>query len=132
MKSRKHNQYATPNLSKARHAIRAAIVASAFLVCGLAASSSAQAQATGGTIFGWGPAGEKVTVHGSTGVRRHTTVKSSGRYTLGSLPLGVYSVTLEKEGTTVDERKNIRLTVGGGAEVDFACPNDQCAASPSR
>lgn len=91
-------------------------------------SVNAMAQDTGGSIFGWGPAGQKVSVKGVTsGMHRHATVKSNGHYSVGRLPLGTYTVTLERDGKPVDSRSNINLTVGRGAEVDFACPNDQCA-----
>jgi hypothetical protein len=55
--------------------------------------------------------------------------KRQGAYTIGSLPLGIYTATLQKGEKTVDTRANIPLTVGRGAEVDFACDHDQCAES---
>lgn len=103
----------------------AACLGAGLLVFG---SSTATAQETGGKIFGWGPAGQTVTVKGVTsGMRRHATINDSGRYSIGRLPLGTYTVTLEKDGKAADTRSNINLAVGRGAEVDFACPNDQCA-----
>lgn len=91
-------------------------------------SSTATAQETGGRVFGWGPAGQTVTVKGVTsGMHRHVTINDSGRYSISRLPLGIYTVTLEKDGKAADTRSNIDLKVGRGAEVDFACPNDQCA-----
>jgi hypothetical protein len=102
----------------------------AMAVAGLAAAlgpMSAHAQETGGSIFGWAPAGQTVTVKGLTsGARRHVTVKDSGRYSISRLPLGIYTVTLEKDGKPVDTRSNVPLKVGRGAEVDFACPQDHC------
>jgi hypothetical protein len=92
------------------------------------APSTATAQETGGSIFGWGPAGQTVTVKGVTsGMRRHVTIKDSGRYSISRLPLGIYTVTLEKDGKAADTRSNVDLKVGRGAEVDFACPDDKCA-----
>lgn len=88
---------------------------------------NASAQSTGGQIFGQGPAGATVSVHSNSGAHRHVTIKDDGRYTIRSLPLGTYSVSLEKDGKDVDTRRNIPLSVGRGAEVDFACPQDQCA-----
>lgn len=106
-----------------------ALVAAAS-VAAVLASPGAQAQETGGEIFGWAPAGQTVTVQGVTsGTHRHTTVKDSGHYSLGRLPLGTYTVTLEKDGKTVETRSNITLKVGRGAEVDFACPEDHCASN---
>jgi hypothetical protein len=98
-------------------------------VYGAMGATAAHAQSTGGAIFGWAPAGATVTVHGSTGGRRHVTVNPKGHYAITSLPLGTYTVTLQKGEKTVDTRSNIPLTVGKGAEVDFACDHDQCSQS---
>ena len=109
-------------------AVRGRVLVAA-LVAGLGVllePAAVRAQDTGGTIFGWAPAGQTVTVKGSTEARRHVTVKDSGRYSIGRLPLGTYTVTLEKEGKEVDVRPNIGLQVGRGAEDDFACPADHC------
>lgn len=90
--------------------------------------STLMAQETSGKIFGWGPAGQTVTVRGVTsGAHRHATINGEGRYAINRLPLGIYTVTLEKDGKAADTRSNISLKVGRGAEVDFACPNDECA-----
>jgi hypothetical protein len=117
-----------PGRSKALSAwsVAIAVVSGVYGATGLVA---AHAQSTGATIFGWAPAGATVTVHGSTGGRRHVTANAKGRYTIGSLPLGIYTATLQKGEKTVDTRANIPLTVGRGAEVDFACDHDQCAES---
>lgn len=96
--------------------------------CGLAASAGAHAQGTMASIFGQAPAGAIVNLGSATGLHRHVTVDATGHYRL-ALPVSVYVVTLEKEGKTVDTRSNIPLTVGRGMEIDFACPNDQCAAA---
>jgi hypothetical protein len=91
--------------------------------------SMARAQSTTSSIFGQAPSGTTVTAHSSSGFQRHETVSKKGRYKLSSLPTGDYTVTLQKDGQTVDTRTNIPLVVGRGAEVDFACPNDHCEAS---
>jgi hypothetical protein len=103
-----------------------AAIAMVLGVTGLASSTTAHAQSTSATIFGQAPAGESVTALSSTGLHRHDTVNKKGRYKIGSLPAGDYTVTLEKDGQTVDTRSNVALIAGRGAEVDFACPNDQC------
>jgi hypothetical protein len=98
--------------------------------CGLMGSSAAHAQTTMAAIFGAAPAGQTITVSSMvSGAHRHAKVNANGRYHVSSLPLGAYSVTLEKDGKAVDTRSNISLKVGGGAEVDFACVHDQCAES---
>ncbi|GGA21988.1 carboxypeptidase-like regulatory domain-containing protein [Dyella nitratireducens] len=94
--------------------------------------SAVRAQSTTASIFGQAPAGETVTAHSSEGMQRHDTVNKKGRYKINSLPAGDYTVTLQKDGQTVDTRSNIPLIVGRGAEVDFACPGDHCEASANR
>jgi len=79
-----------------------------------------QAQSTTGSIFGQAQAGQTVIVANDTGVTRQIAVDESGRYRITNLPLGNYTVTLQKDGTTVDTRKNIGLTVNAGTEVSFA------------
>lgn len=94
--------------------------------------SPAMAQSTSTHIFGQGPAGAKVDARSTTGAHRSTTIRDDGHYDLRSLPMGVYTVSVSQHGTTTDTRKNIRLTVGRGAEVDFACPHDQCGAGTAK
>ncbi|MEW9572544.1 carboxypeptidase-like regulatory domain-containing protein [Rhodanobacter sp. Si-c] len=106
------------------------------LVAGLAVAGgmlplSVSAQSTTAHIFGQAPAGETVLAQSSNGLHRHITVDANGRYSLRNLPMAVYTVLLQKDGKTVDTRTKIPLTAGGGAEVDFACPNDHCAATSS-
>jgi threonine dehydrogenase-like Zn-dependent dehydrogenase len=94
---------------------------------GLAFSGGVQAQGTTASIFGQGPAGATVIAQSTNGMRRHTTISSNGRYKLSSVPVGTYSVSIEKDDKAAETRSNLTLTVGRGAEVDFACENDQCA-----
>jgi hypothetical protein len=112
------------------HRTRFSICSAAAAILGVTAALSSMtvyAQAQTGTLFGQAPAGETITASSSAGLHRHATVKSNGRYSIGSLPAGDYTVTLEKDGNTVDTRSNIALLASRGAEVDFPCPNDQCA-----
>ena len=85
-------------------------------------STAAFAQATSGSIFGSAPvvSGETVQVKSSSGVSREVTVGSDGRYTVGQLPLGTYTVSLVQGGKVVDSRRDVSLTVGSGNEVTFA------------
>ena len=85
-------------------------------------STVALAQSTTGSIFGQAPAaeGETVQARSSSGVTREVTVGSDGRYTVGSLPLGTYTVSLVQGGKVVDTRSDITLRVGSGTEVSFA------------
>ncbi|PTR33897.1 carboxypeptidase family protein [Luteibacter sp. OK325] len=91
------------------------------------AAAPVQAQGTTASMFGQGPAGGVVTAKSDTGAQRHATISDSGRYKISPIPMGTYTVTLEKDGKVLDTRNKISLTVGKGAEVDFACENDKCA-----
>lgn len=101
-----------------------------FLFVSLLATAAtvAGAQGTAGSIFGHGPAGGSVTATSSTGAQRHAEINKKGRYTLAPLPMGNYTVTLDRDGKNVDTRKNVNIMVGRGQQVDFACDNDQCEA----
>jgi hypothetical protein len=92
------------------------------------AAAPAQAQGTTASMFGQGPAGGVVTAKSNTGAQRHATIGDNGRYKISPIPMGTYTITLEKDGKVVDTRDKITLTVGKGAEIDFACENDKCAA----
>lgn len=120
------------SFKSAQRAGRAASVLTMTLALGafgMLGSTAVQAQATSGTIFGAAPAGQTVTVQGNGGPHRHATVNAKGRYSIGALPMGVYKVALEKDGKAVDTRSNINVSAGRGAEIDFACEHDQCAAA---
>lgn len=107
-----------------RRIARAALAAAVALP-----ATAAIAQSTTTHIFGQGPAGAKVDARSDTGAHRSTTIRDNGRYELRTLPMGTYTVTLTAAGVVTDTRRNIPLMVGRGAEVDFACPHDQCGAS---
>ena len=111
-----------------KHVTRAALcrrnVLALALFAGLAVSTGAIGQATTGSIFGQAPvaSGETVSVSNAAGLTRSVTVGAQGRYTFDNLPLGTYTVTLMKDGATVDSRSNVTLRVGGGTEVSFVAP----------
>ncbi|MBO9756897.1 TonB-dependent receptor [Xanthomonas phaseoli] len=79
-------------------------------------------QSTTGSIYGSAPseAGSTIVVQSDTGLSRTITVDANGRYNLGSLPVGAYTVTLKRGDQVVDTRKNVQLRVGSGTEVSFA------------
>jgi len=123
----------THSVSSSRNASVRRTLAFAAIALGIALPIAAvSAQSTSAHIFGQGPAGAKVDAHSSTGAHRSTTIRDDGRYDLRSLPMGTYTVTLTEGSSVADTRSNIRLTVGRGAEVDFACPHDQCTAGATK
>ncbi|WP_306851254.1 TonB-dependent receptor [Luteibacter jiangsuensis] len=104
------------------------------LALGLAMTGAgAYAQSTTGSIFGQAPVaeGESVQVKSTSGVTREVAVGADGRYTVGSLPLGTYTVSLVQGGKVVDTRNDITLRVGSGTEVSFAAASGADATSLS-
>jgi hypothetical protein len=85
-------------------------------------SAGAIAQSTTGSIFGQVPAadGETVQAKSTSGVTREVAVGADGRYSIGSLPLGTYTVALMQGGKAIDTRNDVTLRVGSGTEVSFA------------
>lgn len=88
----------------------------------MAFSSGALAQSTTGSIYGSVPAeaGLTVQVQSDSGITRTATVDSSGRYNVGSLPVGTYTITLRRGDEVLDQRKNVVLRVNSGTDVSFA------------
>ena len=82
----------------------------------------AMAQSTTGSIFGQAPAaaGETVSATNATGLTREVAVDSSGRFQISNVPVGVYTVSLKKDGTVVDTRSNVALSPGAGASITFS------------
>ena len=99
---------------------RSLVLAAALAVCGLAASSAAYAQSTAGEVFGSAPVGSAVTAHSTTnGTQREVHVDERGRYSIHALPVGVYTVTMSKNGKDVSQHPNVPVVVGRGIKVDF-------------
>ncbi|SDG03517.1 TonB-dependent receptor plug domain-containing protein [Dyella sp. 333MFSha] len=96
-------------------------------------STVAIAQSTTGSIFGQAPVaeGESVQVKSTSGVTREVAVGSDGRYTVGSLPLGSYTVSLMQGGKVVDTRSDVGLRVGSGTEVSFAAASGDATSLSS-
>ncbi|MCD9085728.1 TonB-dependent receptor [Stenotrophomonas sp. SY1] len=99
------------------HALKRTTLA---LVLG-ASISGAFAQSTTGSLFGQAPAadGTTVTVQNESGLQRTVTVDANGRYNLGTLPVGKYTVKLERNGRVIEQRQDVLLRVGTGTEVSF-------------
>ncbi|TBR40057.1 MULTISPECIES: TonB-dependent receptor [Dyella] len=86
----------------------------------LGMTGTAFAQSTTGNIIGQAEAGDTVTVTSATGLTRQVQVDASGRYSVNNLPVGNYSVTLQKGGAAVDTRKDVSIKVGSSTDVSFA------------
>ncbi|MET4676221.1 MULTISPECIES: TonB-dependent receptor [unclassified Luteibacter] len=111
--------------------LRKSALALAVCTC-LGGVSVAYAQSTTGSINGSVPAGanETVVVESGTGFRREVAVDARGRYAVNQIPLGTYTVTLMRDGTAVDSRKDVTLRVGASSDVSFNAPA-AASATPS-
>lgn len=88
-----------------------------FASAGVLAQSNAS-----GVIFGHlaQPEGATVRIQNlDTGLTRELGVDSQGRYRAGSLPIGRYRVTIERNGQPAESRDNVQVTLGGGVDVSF-------------
>jgi hypothetical protein len=120
------------SLRRRAFSVRSLAMAAIIGIGGIAGSAAVNAQATATNIFGIAPAGQTVMAKSNTsGFNRHVKVGADGRYNIRALPVGVYTVTLEKDGNATEEHNNVALTVGRGSKVDFPCPQSQCAESAS-
>ncbi|SFR93689.1 TonB-dependent Receptor Plug Domain [Dyella sp. OK004] len=92
----------------------------AFAVA-LGLGNTALAQSTTGSIFGQVASGQgdSVLIKSSTGLSREVPLDDKGRYSVGQLPLGTYTVSLQRGGNPVETRDNISIKLGAGTEVSF-------------
>lgn len=82
---------------------------------GLAAPAAMAASNNAGSIFGKTEAGAKVTYKSKkTGVTRTVSAKADGRFSVSSVPAGVYSVT-DASGNT----RTVIVNIGSGSRVNF-------------
>lgn len=87
---------------------------------GLCFAGSVQAQSTSGSISGTVAGGEGTTIviSNNSGFRRTVSSDASGRYSVGSLPIGDYTVAVQRNGETVGA-KDVTVIVGRTADVSF-------------
>jgi outer membrane receptor for ferrienterochelin and colicin len=118
MKSSKH--VAGDRRKRSPRALSLAVTA-ALGLCGLGGMDTLHAQSTTGSIFGSAPpaAGETVMARSSTGLTREVAVDAQGHYTIKSLPVGTYTVTLRNGGQTIATREGITVSVATGVEASF-------------
>lgn len=88
------------------------------IALGMCFAGAIQAQSTSGGISGTAGEGTTVVISNNSGFRRTVTVDASGRYSVGSLPVGSYKVTAQRGGQTIGAR-DVAVIVGRNAEVSF-------------
>ena len=118
------NQPGAPGRSAIRKLVLVAVVAA----CCAAASAAVQAAETTGRVFGNAPAGSTVTVGSPEfGFERNIPVNADGRYQLGWLPIGIYTVSVARDGQALYEHPSVQVYVDRGSRVDFSCGAGQCS-----
>lgn len=98
------------------------------------ANGAVYAQSTTGSIYGSAPseAGSTIVVQSDTGLSRTITVDANGRYNLGSLPVGAYTVTLKRGDQVVDTRKTCSCASVPAPKCRLRMPAAQVLPTPRR
>src|SRR5690606_23062463 len=85
------------------------------------ALAPAYAQSAMGAVAGRASAGDQITlVNTSTGATRTITVGGDGSYRLGQLPIGDYTMQLNRNGAAVGEPVTVSVPLGGTATLNFS------------
>jgi Carboxypeptidase regulatory-like domain len=90
--------------------------------------ATVHAQVVGGTISGTVSDGDGAVIPGATvvirnqetGGERHLVSDSSGIYAAPSIPVGVYTVSVARDGFAPQIRTGILLTVGQATRIDVS------------
>src|SRR5690606_17001887 len=89
------------------------------LAIALSFAGGAHAQSTTGSIYGVATEGATVTVRNDSGLARTVTADASGRYNIGTLPVGNYRVVVERNGEVVGASV-VTVRAGAGADATMA------------
>ncbi|MDQ2701692.1 MAG: carboxypeptidase regulatory-like domain-containing protein [Pseudomonadota bacterium] len=89
----------------------------------LSFTGGVQAQSTTGSIYGVASEGATVTVRNDSGLSRTVTADASGRYNIGTLPVGNYKVVVEQDGTVIGASV-VTVRAGAGADASAAGAGD--------
>lgn len=101
-----------------RHLKRSALT----VALSLCVAGGVHAQSTTGSIYGTVPTGgDSVVITNNSGFSRTISADSTGRYSLSTLPVGSYKVTVQRGGTVVGTR-DVTVRAGAGIDVSFAGP----------
>jgi len=110
-------QYATRSIAHPRRKL--ALAAAIAMAIGGAGSALAQNNSSG-YIYGTATPGDVVHIENTaTGLKRDFTIGQDGSYRANSLPIGNYDVSVIRNGTTVDTRKNVLTQISLGTNVSF-------------
>ncbi|MCX7512168.1 carboxypeptidase-like regulatory domain-containing protein [Frateuria sp. STR12] len=115
-----------PRVSRRSLARNMALVA-VVGICAAAGSGASQAAVTKGSVFGDAPAGAMVQVSSAEfGINRTIPVNAKGRYQVGWLPIGIYTVTVLDHGQPRARHPSVQVYVDRGSRVDMGCGYGRC------
>lgn len=88
---------------------------------GLCVASGVHAQSTTGSIYGTvpGDGNASIVISNNSGFSRTISADSTGRYNATTLPVGTYTVTIQRDGKVVGTR-DVTVRAGAGTDVSFA------------
>ncbi|TWT23613.1 TonB-dependent receptor [Luteimonas marina] len=106
---------------KASHkTFRRAALCIALGACFATATPLVFAQSATGAVAGRASAGDQITItNTATGASRTVTVSSDGSYRLTQLPIGNYSLQVNRDGQGVGEPVNFTVSLGGTTTVNL-------------
>lgn len=88
--------------------------------CIAAVAPTVSAQSTTGAVAGRASAGDQITiVNAATGASRSVTVAEDGTYRLGQLPIGDYSLQVNRDGQAVGAPVRFNVSLGGTTTVNL-------------
>jgi Carboxypeptidase regulatory-like domain len=100
-----------------------AVVLFVFLISAIASNAQVVGGTISGTIVDVGGAvipGADVTIHNQeTGGERHLLSNDAGAFAAFSIPVGVYSITVTRDGYAPQTRTGVGLTVGQAIRIDL-------------
>jgi len=92
---------------------------------GFTGAVHAQSNASGSIFGSIGDTGDTVVIENvDTGFVREIPVEDNSRYSATSLPVGMYKVTLQRNGETIATREGVSVRLSSGVDVSFGDTTD--------
>lgn len=109
-----------------RTALKRSVLAVAMGLAFASGVAHAQSNASGSIFGSSAEPGSTIVIRSTdTGQTRTIVVDANGRYRASALPVGKYSVTLQRDGKDVATREDVTVLLGGGSEVSFGAQGAQ-------
>jgi hypothetical protein len=104
-----------------RNNLRKAALCVALTACLGSIAPMAFAQSATGAVAGRANAGDQITItNTATGLSRSVTVGADGSYRLSQLPIGDYSLKVNRDGQSAGQELTVAVPLGGTATVNLS------------